>query len=231
MGGQACVLYGAAEFSRDTDIALFASPSNLELLTQALRSLQARRIAVPPFDLSYLQKGHAIHFRSYHPDSFRMRIDVLSVMRGVESFKALWERRVRMAIDANLTVDVISIADLVLTKKTQRDKDWPMIRRLIESHYLTTKNPSSDTIRFWLGESRTPRMLMELAEKYFEIAKKLSVVRPLLQTALRGNELEVEEELDKEQKLERERDRHYWRPLVQELEALRAQGYDTEEEV
>ena len=29
MGGQACVLYGAAEFSRDTGIVLLADPGNL----------------------------------------------------------------------------------------------------------------------------------------------------------------------------------------------------------
>jgi hypothetical protein len=29
MGGQACVFYGAAEFSRDTDLAILASPENL----------------------------------------------------------------------------------------------------------------------------------------------------------------------------------------------------------
>jgi hypothetical protein len=48
MGGQACVLYGAAEFSRDTDLALLASGENLELLTTALRHLRARRIASRP---------------------------------------------------------------------------------------------------------------------------------------------------------------------------------------
>lgn len=160
-----------------------------------------------------------------------MRIDVLSVMRGVDHFEALWERRVQMAIAPNLTVDVLSIADLVLTKKTQRDKDWPMIRRLIESHYVATERPSLDTIRFWMKESRTPRMLLELAEQYSDIVDELSVIRPLLQAARRGDEFEVEQELDKEQKLERERDKQYWLPLVQELESLRSQGYDTEEEV
>jgi len=29
MGGQACVLYGAAEFSRDLDLALLPDPTNL----------------------------------------------------------------------------------------------------------------------------------------------------------------------------------------------------------
>jgi hypothetical protein len=57
MGGQACVLYGAAEFSRDTDLALFASPENVASLTNALRELHARRIAVPPFALHYLLRA------------------------------------------------------------------------------------------------------------------------------------------------------------------------------
>ncbi|MFH1477648.1 MAG: hypothetical protein ABIH24_09200 [Verrucomicrobiota bacterium] len=32
MGGQACVFYGAAEFSRDTDIVIALSPINLRRL-------------------------------------------------------------------------------------------------------------------------------------------------------------------------------------------------------
>lgn len=48
MGGQACVLYGAAEFSRDTDFAILASPTNLDRLRAALDDLQAEVIAVPP---------------------------------------------------------------------------------------------------------------------------------------------------------------------------------------
>lgn len=53
MGGQACILYGAAEFSRDTDIALHASSENLERLREALRRLNARRVALPPFEQSF----------------------------------------------------------------------------------------------------------------------------------------------------------------------------------
>ena len=36
MGGQACVLYGAAEFSRDTDIALMTEAENLRRLSSGL---------------------------------------------------------------------------------------------------------------------------------------------------------------------------------------------------
>lgn len=66
MGGQACVFYGAAEFSRDTDLAILASSENLGRLKQVLKDLQAEVIAVPPFEAKYLRKGHAIHFRCHH---------------------------------------------------------------------------------------------------------------------------------------------------------------------
>jgi len=48
MGGQACVFYGAAEFSRDTDFAIVADAANLARLRKALAELQAAPIAVPP---------------------------------------------------------------------------------------------------------------------------------------------------------------------------------------
>ncbi len=50
MGGQACVLYGAAEFSRDTDFAVLASEANLQRLRNALEELRAETIAVPPLE-------------------------------------------------------------------------------------------------------------------------------------------------------------------------------------
>jgi hypothetical protein len=63
MDGQACILYGAAEFSRDTDFAILSDSANLARLRKALAELQAKVIAVPPFQLKYLRRGHAIHFR------------------------------------------------------------------------------------------------------------------------------------------------------------------------
>jgi hypothetical protein len=53
MGGQACVLYGAAEFSRDTDFAILSTPENLAKLQPALDELQAGCIAVPPFRVRF----------------------------------------------------------------------------------------------------------------------------------------------------------------------------------
>jgi hypothetical protein len=47
MGGQACVLYGAAEFSRDDDFAILADPANLERLRLALSDPAANPGAAP----------------------------------------------------------------------------------------------------------------------------------------------------------------------------------------
>ena len=49
MGGQACVFYGAAEFSRDCDIVIVADDDNLARLSSSLEELEAKCIAVPPF--------------------------------------------------------------------------------------------------------------------------------------------------------------------------------------
>jgi hypothetical protein len=57
MGGQACILYGGAEFSRDADFAVLPSPDNLERLRRALDELRAEVIAVPPFERRYLERG------------------------------------------------------------------------------------------------------------------------------------------------------------------------------
>jgi hypothetical protein len=70
MGGQACVLYGGAEFSRDTDVLVLAD-------------------------------------------------DAIETAAG--------------------PIEVLSLPDLVTAKKTQRDKDWPMITRLVEADYADNR--------------------------------------------------------------------------------------------
>jgi len=80
MGGQACVLYGAAEFSRGTDLAILASEENAERLMKAIQALEAEVIAVPPFLLQHLDAGHAVHFRCRHPEAAGMRVDVITCL-------------------------------------------------------------------------------------------------------------------------------------------------------
>jgi len=222
MGGQACVLYGAAEFSRDTDFAILASQANLSRLRAALTELQAEVIAVPPFELKYLQKGHAIHFRCRASEAAGMRVDVMTKMRGVDSFAKLWPRRSTLLAEDGTSYELMSLPDLVKAKKTQRDKDWPMIRRLVEADYFKDREqPKQQQLRFWFLELRTPELLIELAAAHPQICRRLTKQRPLLKLAAAGAEIDLIEALSEEERLEREADRDYWVPLKAELEQLR----------
>jgi len=219
------VFYGAAEFSRDTDFAILADIPNLARLRKGLAELQAKVIAVPPFELKYLQKGHAIHFRCQHPEALGMRVDIMSKMRGVESFPKLWRRRTTIELPDGTKCDLMSMPDLVQAKKTQRDKDWPMIRRLVEAHYFEhRKNPTMPQIKFWLRELLTPALLIEIADSYTAVCRRFVSERPLLAQALSGETEELEQALQAEETAERERDKLYWLPLKKELERLRHAG-------
>ncbi|MEW5981844.1 MAG: hypothetical protein AB1806_05685 [Acidobacteriota bacterium] len=224
MGGQACVFYGAAEFSRDTDLAILTSPPNLDRFRAALADLRAERIAVPPFEASYLERGHAVHFRCHHPDADGMRIDIMSVMRGVAPFDQLWDRRTAIEVAGGESYDLLSLGDLVQAKKTQRDRDWPMLRRLVEVHYLANREaPTPERIDFWLRELRTPALLAEVASMHPARAGELSTEREALVAACSGSIDAIAEELASEERRERNADRAYWEPLRRELEALRHQ--------
>jgi len=168
MGGQACVLYGGAEFSRDTDIVVLADDDNLGRLAAAAGPIEA-----------------------------------------------------------------LSLPDLVTAKKTQRDKDWPMITRLVEADYAA-HGPRADTPRtvFWLRELRTPSILIDVTRSAADVSAALVPERPLLAAALvperplvaaalAADVAGVAAGLAAEEAREREADRIYWAPLRQELERLR----------
>jgi hypothetical protein len=221
MGGQACVFYGAAEFSRDLDLLILAGADNMARLAAALEELAARPIAVPPFELRHLSRGHAVHFRCGREDVAGLRIDVMTKLRGVADFEELWERRTTIEVEGE-PVDLLGIEDLVQAKKTQRDKDWPMIRRLIEQSYFRgIEDPSAAAVKFWLRELRSPELLIEAAAAYAEHANSLAAGRPALAAALRCDAEQVRELLETEERDERQRDREYWAPLKKELERLR----------
>lgn len=221
MGGQACVFYGAAEFSRDVDFAILAEPENLARLQNALVELQAHLIAIPSFEPHYLHIGLAVHFRCQAPGVEGLRIDLMTVMRGVDPFPALWERRTVISIDG-IEANLLSLPDLVSAKKTQRAKDWPMLQRLLESHWFQNRaNPTPERIDFWLRECRTPEILILMATKFPAETETRRSIRPALSAALAKDPEAVERFLEQERLAEVAADRVYWAPLRQELERLR----------
>jgi hypothetical protein len=221
MGGQACIFYGAAEFSRDLDLLILADAANLPNLARALDALDAEVIAVPPLEERHLLRGHAVHLRCRREDVAGLRIDLMSSLRGVAGFEELWARRTTIEA-AGEPVDLLSMEDLVRAKKTQRDKDWPMIRRLVEQSYFGhSADATSELVRFWLRELRTPELLVEVAGAYPELAGAEAGLRPAVQAALSARPDDVSEALEAEEREERRKDREYWAPLKRELEEFR----------
>lgn len=222
MGGQACIAYGAAEFSRDIDVAVLCSSDNLTRLRKALEELAAVPVFVPLLEESYLRRGHACHFRCQAPDVDGLRIDVMSVLRGCDTFEKLWSRREVISSRELGRVDLLSLTDLLAAKKTQRDKDWPMIRRLVEADYFRNRStPTLEEFDLWLRELRTPALLAELVRRRPARARRLEAARPLLRIAATGDLDRLGKALLREQEAERAADRKYWAPLRKELELLR----------
>jgi hypothetical protein len=119
-------------------------------------------------------------------------------------------------------VDLLALPDLVAAKKTQRDKDWPMIRRLVEANYFGTRaQPTPERVAFWLRELRTPELLVECAAEFPDEAREAAEQRPAVEWAAQGDPDRGEQELHTEQLRERAADRAFWAPLRAELEALR----------
>lgn len=222
IGGQACIVYGAAEFSRDSDFVVFANPSNLNRLKNALKSLKAEPVYFPELKAEYLQKGHACHFRCGAAGVEDLRVDIMGRLRGCSPFPVLWRRRNRVKVGGVGFIEVINVKDLVQCKKTQRDKDWLMLGRLVENSILLAdfKGPAK-TAAWWLLEARTPGTLARLCGMYPKLARQLAAKRPLLKCIIAGQAGEAKKKLAAEERHERNNDKLYWDPLRNELETLR----------
>lgn len=222
IGGQACILYGAAEFSRDSDFVVLAEPANLEALKKALKALKAVPVYFPDLSIEYLAKGHASHFRCRARGVEGLRVDVMGRLKGCEPFNRLWTRRSRVRVSGAGNIDVISLADLVESKKTQRDKDWLMLTRLVENDvFLKDGRGIPSKVSWWLNQGRVAGTLVRLCADYPVLARKVAARRPLLLEALKGDLKRVAALLKKEEAAERAADVKYWTPLKKELEEMR----------
>jgi hypothetical protein len=223
MGGQACVFYGAAQFSKDIDFLILAEDENFKGLHAALGELGAVRIAIPPFDPLLLDRGHAVHYRCNAVGVESLRVDVMTRLRGLPDFSVLWERRTTITESDGQEIHLLSVPDLVNAKKTQRLKDWPMISALIEGHFHQhAREPNPRRIEFWLRESRTENRLIDLATRFPSEAAAMVSTRPLLALAIEQDLPSLREALDAEVRAEQERDRIYWEPLKREMEECRS---------
>jgi len=223
MGDQACVFYGAAQFSKDINFLILAEDENFEGFHAALGELKATRIAVPGFDPRVLDRGHAVHYRCKATGVEGLRVDIMTKLRDLPDFSILWDRRTTIIESDGQKIDLLSVPDLVNAKKTQRMKDWPMISALVEGHYdQYTSEPNPSRIDFWLRESRVEDRLIDLVVRFpAEAAAMAASTRPLLTLAITPDLPRLREALDAEVRAEQEKDRIYWEPLKREMEEFR----------
>ena len=220
IGGQACSLSGGAEFSRDLDLMIAAAPDSLARVPRALEALEAHPIAVPPFDAALLHRGHAAHFRCTRADLGGLRLDLMTRPPRLGDIEAVWERQVVFHLDVG-PVPAVALEDLVLTKKTQRDKDWATIGELVEAGMVAHRTQVDERrLAFWLRESRNADTLIELAQAYPDAAAAAVARRPLLGAALESDGAALELQLAQEQIDGKAADRRYGAPLRQELESM-----------
>jgi len=221
IGGQACILYGGAEFSRDLDLMVAARADSLPPLEAALHALEATLVALPALRLDFLRRGHAVHYRCGRADTDGLRIDIMTHPPRLGDLEAVWNRGVTFQLGED-TVPVIALADLIATKKTQRDKDWATIGELIEADIVAHRaSADPEHLALWLREAREPDTLLELAAALPDLTGDEARQRPLLAIALRQDRAGLEVALAEEQIKGKRADREYWAPLRAELEQMR----------
>jgi len=110
------------------DLAILPAAANLERFKSAMKELNAHCIAVPPLEEDYLLRGHAVHFRCQHPDAKKSVWTSWRGFRGMDDFAGTLERRTTLTSADGTPYELLSPDDLVQAKKTQRDKDWVMLR-------------------------------------------------------------------------------------------------------
>jgi hypothetical protein len=146
----------------------------------------------------------------------------MSKLRLLDDFRRLWERRTTFVDQEDNEFNLLSVPDLVQSKKTARTKDWPVIELLVDIHIQENlMTPRPDWIRFWLCECRNPAQLIALAYQFGAECRALAESRPLLAHALTRDRPLVETALDAEMRAEQNADRLFWEPIRRELEAMR----------
>lgn len=140
VGGIAARLRGAPLLTQDVDVTPSRSPLNLERLVGALEELDARLRTAPepngvpfPFDPGLLQSSNVWTLVTRFGD-----LDLVMSPAGTEGYADLSRdaEDLRVSTDPELTVSVISLADVIRSKEAAgREKDraaLPLLRRTLE---------------------------------------------------------------------------------------------------
>ena len=186
IGGQACVIYGAKTSTVDLDITILTTARNVKNLLQALELLEAKPSpASVPVKVELLARGHSLHYYCEKKGPDRIRFGILGKLPRLAPFEDLWKRRYECTFKSGIVVPILSIPDLIASKKTGRIKDAADITSLINSHYVMNHlDPDGLDIKLWLMEAREVDVIINFVKSYPTEARRLLKQRPLLKYAL-----------------------------------------------
>lgn len=226
ISGQACVLYGASQFTEDVDLWVRPTRADLRGLLKALAGAGAivHKLTPRP-NLALARRGHGFHFM-IRPDTY---IDVMARPPRVGPFGDAWARRRRIATDWG-KIPVVSPEDLVLLKRTNRPSDYEAISNLVRMRWVESPDDPG-VVRWGLRNTFDVDDLATLVRSSgvaARMARTRPAVRALLPYGTRRLPAKVRREAARLLALEatdvQERGRRYWLPILRELKDLRAKG-------
>ena len=183
--GQAVVLYRLAVMSKDGDWILREDPEALTHVLGVLHRRVARYRFGAPLDIRWLAGGWSSHLE-HRWEGLRLRTDFVTrpPRMSAGQLEETWRHPVIRG------VPVIGLEDLAAIKKTNREKDYPVIgelaRRMVDP-------------RSQLLHSRSSRDLARLAHEFPEVLRQTLLHRPLLGKIGEGREV-LERALDEERR-------------------------------
>lgn len=236
VSGQATILYGAATFSEDIDLWVDPEQENLDRLARALQACSATYYKLtPPLHAVYAARRHGFHFLlPASSDGLPSFLDVMGYPPRVGSFAEAFNRSRVFDTDWG-RLPSVGIPDLVELKKTQRPRDYPIISRLVLAFLRGKGDAANDSERAWALDNmfsvpEFKRLVIDHADTIgaidsthgpLQLAADVLHRQELLPEAL---EDDVEDYFDAKAAPLRKADRHFWRPVIDDLRQLRAEG-------
>jgi len=235
IGGQATVVYGAAQFTQDFDVWVRPTRKNLEALLRALSRSGARvHKLTPPVTVRNARRGHGFPFVVPSPRSAPVPLDVMGCPPRVGGFVSA-KRRSALTATPWGRVPVVSAEDLVRLKRTNRPGDYEVIARLVRLRLDSTPRPSRGLLAWAVENTLDLEALISLVEKHAASIARTGKALP--ETALRlarrfvdgpppsrADLLLAERDVLRRLSAAIRAGREYWIPILRELREMRTRG-------
>lgn len=224
IGGQATVVYGAAQFTQDFDVWVDPSAANLRAFLRALARSETRvHKLTPPVTPKWARRGHGFHFIVPSAPS-PVPLDMMGRPPRVGSFDSA-ARRALLTRTPWGRIPVASHEDLVRLKRTNRPGDYEVVARLARLRLEAVPRPSPALVLWAVENTLLLEPLGELMEAHAGQVARLG--KRLPQAArhfVAGDESRAERLLGAELTRAIRAGRRYWTPILAELRRLRTRG-------